>query len=198
MLKDKAPEPGRLSRREFVDRAGRAALLVSVGTAIAWPRAAPAAAPVRRAVFTPRQSTLLRQLADVIVPATDGMPSFGEAGAAPYLEALALREPDVARDLRGAMAAAERQARAAYARAVDQLDAQGRVDVLAAMERGAPDRFRTLRDLVYEGYYTQPGVWAVLGYTFIGPDAEGPPLEPFEEPLLERVRALPRLYKEVP
>jgi len=26
----------------------------------------------------------------------------------------------------------------------------------------------------------------------------GPPLEPFEEALLERVRALPRLYRSVP
>jgi hypothetical protein len=198
MLKDEAPEPGRLSRREFVDRAGRAALLVSMGAAVEWPRAAAAAAPVRRALFTPRQSILLRQLADVIIPAADGMPSSGEAGAASYLEALALREADVARDLRGAMAAAERQARAAHGRAVDRLDAQERVGVLTAMERDAPDRFRTLRDLVYEGYYTQPRVWAVLGYTFVGQGAEGPPLEPFEEPLLERVRALPQLYREVP
>jgi hypothetical protein len=66
------------------------------------------------------------------------------------------------------------------------------------MEKDEADRFRALRDLVYEAYYTNPLVWRRLGYDFIGAEDSGPPLEPFEEALLERVRAMPRLYRAVP
>jgi hypothetical protein len=66
------------------------------------------------------------------------------------------------------------------------------------MEKDEADRFRAARDLVYEAYYTNPLVWKRLGYDFIGAESVGPPLEPFEEALLERVRALPRLYRSVP
>src|SRR5262245_34838698 len=125
-MKDDRPGTGALSRREFTLGAGRAALLVSVGAAIEWPRAEAATAAARRAFFTPGQRTLLRVLADVIVPAEDGLASAGETGAVAYLEALASRQKDVARDLRGALAALERQARARHQRALERLEAPQR------------------------------------------------------------------------
>jgi hypothetical protein len=142
------------------------------------------------------QRALLIAFADEIIPATDGMPSASEMGAAAYLERVAGGDEAIAASLRDAVASVERRAKPTPRRST--APAPARVALVQAMEKDEADRFRAARDLVYEAYYTNPLVWKRLGYDFIGAEDSGPPLEPFEEALLERVRALPRLYRALP
>jgi hypothetical protein len=183
-----------MNRKEFLDLIGRSALFAA--TAPAFDVALGEARP--RSLFTARHRLALRALADEIVPAADGMPSAGELDAVAFLERLAGRDKTVASALRDAIASLERRARAGGRRRFEQLSPPERLALLVAMEEGEAERFRAARDLVYEAYYTHPVVWRRLGYDFIGPDRSGPALQPFEEALLERVRAMNRIYRTVP
>lgn len=183
-----------MDRKEFLQLVGRSALFVAAGPAL---EGLAEAAPAALALDAP-QRALLITFADEIIPATDGMPAASEVGAANYLERVAGGDEAIGTSLRGALAAISERARAAHAETFDHLAPPARVALMQAMEKDDPDRFRAARDLVYEAYYTNPLVWKRIGYDFIGADRSGPPLEPFEEALLERVRALPRLYRAIP
>ena len=183
-----------MDRKQFLTILGRSALFAAAAPAL---EGLGESAPTVR-LLDARQRLLLATFADEIIPATDGMPSASEMGAAAYLERVAAGDEGIAASLRDAVASIERRAREAHAEAFDRLPAPARVALLQAMEKDEPDRFRAARDLVYEAYYTNPLIWKRIGYDFIAADASGPPLEPFEEALLVRVRALPRLYRAVP
>jgi hypothetical protein len=140
----------------------------------------------------------LRALADEIIPAGGGMPSASEAGAIRYLTDLAVQHPDVRKQLDGVLAAVERSARSRHRRAFSRLDGARRIAILADLARTDPDLFTSARNLVYEGYYTQPVVGERLGFEFRAASEAGPPLEPFDERLVERVRSMGPLYRIVP
>jgi hypothetical protein len=183
-----------MDRKQFLTIVGRSALFAAAAPALerlgeAAPPALPRDAP---------QGAILAAFADDIIPASDGMPSASDMGAAAYLERVAAGDPAIAASLRDSVTSIDRRSRAAHAETFVRLPAPARVALLQAMEKDEPDLFRAARDLVYEAYYTNPLVWKRLGYDFIGAESVGPPLEPFEEALLERVRALPRLYRAIP
>jgi Gluconate 2-dehydrogenase subunit 3 len=183
-----------MDRKQFLAIVGRSALLAAAAPALeGLAEAAPAPLPLDAP-----QRALLVTFADELIPATDGMPSASEMGAAAYLERAAAGDEAIAASLRDAVASIERRTRTAHDETFDRLPAPARVALLQSMEKDEADRFRAARDLVYEAYYTNPLVWKRLGYDFVGAADSGPPLEPFEEALLERVRALPRLYRAVP
>ena len=186
-----------MNRKEFLTLVGRSALFAATASALDVV-AAEAPAPPRKRVLGPAQRAALKALADEIIPAADDMPSAGEMGAAAYLERAAQGDEGVASALLAALASIDLQARTRHRRPFARLPASARVALLQAMEKEEADHFRAARDLVYEAYYTNPLVWRRLGYDFIEGDGAGPALEPFEEALLERVRALPRLYRAVP
>jgi hypothetical protein len=183
-----------MDRKQFLTILGRSALLAAAAPALDRLGEAATEAPPLDAP----QRAILVAFADEIVPATDGMPSASDVGAAAYLERVAAADEGIAASLRDLVASIERRARESHAASFDRLPAPDRLALLQAMEKEEADRFRAARDLVYEAYYTNPLVWKRLGYDFIGAESVGPPLEPFEEALLERVRALPRLYRSVP
>jgi hypothetical protein len=182
-----------MDRKQFLSILGRSALLAAAGPALERLGEA-ATAPLLDAP----QRTLLSAFADEIIPATDGMPAASEIGAAAYIERVAATDASIAASIRDAVASIQRRTGAARAEAFDRLLSPARVALLQAMEKEEGDRFRAARDLVYEAYYTNPLVWKRIGYDFIASDASGPPLEPFEEALLQRVRALPQLYRAIP
>ena len=137
----------------------------------------------------------LRAAMDEIIPAETGMPAASGAQVMRYLEDLSARDPSVKRDLRRAASALER--RAGPGRFVS-LSAARRVQALAALEKHERTVFTSLRDYVYEGYYTNPEVWKLIGFEFYGPERPGPGVAAFDEKALERVRSTPPLYRKVP
>jgi hypothetical protein len=77
-----------------------------------------------------------------------------------------------------------------------QLERNDQLAVLKDMENTAPIVFDALRAYIYESYYTQPAIWKRIGYELNPTDHPGPHLKPFDESLLERVRNMPKLYRE--
>jgi hypothetical protein len=178
------------SRRRFLGVAG-----ASAAAGLSARRARGAAAP--EGTLNDAERATLRAAADVVIPSGEGMPSASEAGAHVYLEDLATRHEDVRAPLREGLAALETGAQARRRRAFARLGAQDRVEIVADLERRRPDVFVPLRNLVYEGYYTRPAVQKRLGFVFLPDDGAAPPLEPFDEGPLARVRSSARLYREV-
>ncbi len=147
------------------------------------------------APFTARARATLRAAMDGVVPAADGMPAASEAGVAAYLEAVASRDAAVRRSLVRAASALDARA---GGRGFAPLESPERIRVLAALEEEAAPDFESLRDLVYEGYYTRPAVWERLGFTFYGPDRPGPGVGVFDEATVAGVLSRGPLWRKVP
>lgn len=155
-------------------------------------------APARRPVsspFAPSERATLLAAMDEIIPRAGDMPAASEAGVLRYLEHLSARDSTVRRDLRRTASALERRVRPG---GFASTSTQRRVQILATLERQHKDIFVSLRDYVYEGYYTNPQVWTAIGFQFYGPERPGPGLGMFDEKWVERVRAMPALYRSVP
>ena len=74
---------------------------------------------------------------------------------------------------------------------------QKRIEVLAALEHEDPHSFDTVRDFVYEAYYTNEKVWKLIGYRNFPTTDVGPHMGAFDEQLLVNVRKRPAFYKEI-
>jgi hypothetical protein len=81
----------------------------------------------------------------------------------------------------------------------DRLPADRQTDVLAHVEKANTPAsfFATLRDLVYEAYYTQPRIQKLIGYDFRSGRRRTARLPPFHEELVERVRQRLPMYRPV-
>ena len=178
----------RWTRRRFLAVAG--------GTTATGLVAKPSLAAAAKAPSLARaERATLRAFADEIIPAGNAMPSATEAGAAGYIETLAAANEEVRAQVQGALRAIDEAARVQHRRPFARLDGPRRLELLRALEKTAPDTFQPARNLVYEGYYTQAVVQQRLGYEFIPADGKGPPLEPFDDTALERVKGMRGLYR---
>jgi hypothetical protein len=125
------------------------------------------------------------------------MPAASEMGGVDYLEGLARQLPDFRRDLAKALTMLEEISQKLVGKSFSSLSSPERVEVLEQLERrAAPKIFASLRDSVYEAYYTNPRVWKLIGYEFYATNQPGPPMKPFDETMLAEVRRRPRLYRE--
>ena len=175
----------RWTRRKFLEASsGTAALITFVQ-------------PAAGAVFTAPERETLAAAMDEIIPAADDMPGAGTMGCLDYLERTVAQLPGLAEQFRTGLATLDAESRGKLQQPFANLPRTGRVEILSAMERNlAPDFFRTLRDFVYEAYYTRPEIWQRLGYESHLTDHAGPIMEPFDEAVLAQVRARGKLYRE--
>jgi Gluconate 2-dehydrogenase subunit 3 len=167
-----------ITRRAFI---GTASVIVLAPVSEAAPPALPAGLPVDRRT--------LRAAADGIIPADGRMPSASSAGVVAYIGGLASRDPDFRQRFEKAIAALGSSL--AGASGADQ------VGGLEALEKADPPSFATLRDVVYEAYYSNPKVWALIGYSFRKGTRRTAPPETFDPARIARVQLLPRLYRDV-
>jgi hypothetical protein len=130
----------------------------------------------------------LTAAADCIIPSAEKMPSASAAGAVGYIERLAVREPEVAKQFSRALTSLG----AGFA----GLSEAQQIEALRALERTDPPAFAALRDAVYEAYYTNPAIWPRLGYTFRKGPKTTADLDPFDAGQLARVRQLPKMYRD--
>jgi hypothetical protein len=128
----------------------------------------------------------LGELADALIPASEGMPSATEAGAAgEWLDAVLAARPDLAVPLGGVTAAAA------------GLDAAAAIAALPTRDPGGWAAFTTA---VPAAYFMNPDVRDRLGY----PGQRAVPIDPDEPPdyledgLLDSVRARPPVYRPTP
>lgn len=137
-------------------------------------------------------------IVDEIIPASNGMPAASEVGALNYFALLAAEQRSLPETLQRGVAAVDDLSQERFENSFSSLSKERRILILSELEsRVAPEVFANLRNYVYEAYYLQPRVWALLGYEPYPTNAPGPEMEPFDEALLNRVRSMPKGYKEV-
>ena len=175
----------RWTRRQFLETSSGTAALVTF------------IQPATAAVFTPDERAALAAAMDEIIPAADGMPAATQVGGIEYLERVPLQLPGLLDQFRQGLAKLDAESRQRSGQPFRQLSRAERVEILKALERHAPDIFRTLRDFVYEAYYTRPEVWQRIGYELHATDHAGPHMKPFDESVLAQVRKRGKLYREV-
>jgi hypothetical protein len=162
-----------ITRRTFI---GTAAVVVL----------APVADAASEQAATSRRT--LRAAIDRIIPAQGKMPAASAVGAVEYLEALSARDQEIQQRLAKSLAALG----PSFAENAEN----AQVSALEKLEQTDPPAFGALRDVIYEAYYTNPKIWALIGYSFRKGNRKTAALEEFDTKLLARVQQLPRLYRE--
>ncbi len=192
----------RWTRRKFLETGLKGSVVVGSGVAAGTLRATRAAATPKTSApvsgFGQAQRELLHAVLDQIIPAGDGMPAASEVGGVEYLDRLASQTPEIKRDLEKSLTALQELASRQSGKDFTALSPADRVETLKKLEKQQPEAFGSLRDYVYESYYTQPKIWKLIGYEFYPTNAAGPKMNPFDESVLAKVKMIPKLYREVP
>jgi hypothetical protein len=207
-----------VTRRKFLKKSAGSSLAaltassqfskLSVGSI--WEEVEKSGEAAQSSVLSDANRKLLRAAADEIIPATDGIPAATQVGAVEYIEVLLGKLPEIQKQVLAALTRIEEIGVSRFKLPFDQLTSAQRVRALQAFEKESARRsageslyqagnnlFATLRDLVYEGYYTSPKAWPQLGYEFHATNHKGPEMKPFDEAILAQVRKRPKNYREV-
>ncbi|MEE3197457.1 MAG: gluconate 2-dehydrogenase subunit 3 family protein [Pseudomonadota bacterium] len=134
---------------------------------------------------------------DEIIPAADGMPAASEVDVDRYVATLFTQDQGLIEAFESGLDFLREKAAERYEQNFSNLDSDQRIELLEQLESTDPVSFRKVRGAVYEGYYTRPQIWHLVGYQPHPTNSEGPVMEPFEESSLERVRRSPKLYRDV-
>ena len=176
----------RWTRRKFLEASSGTAALVTF------------VQPAASAVFTAPEREILVAAMDEMIPAADDMPAASTMGGLDYLERVVPQIAGLIEQFHLGLATLDAESRKRLQQPFAKLSSADRTQVLTAVEHDvAPDFFRTLRDFVYEAYYTRPVIWQRLGYESHLTDHAGPIMKPFNEALLTQVRTRGKLYREV-
>lgn len=192
-----------LTRRKFLEAGLKGSIVVGSGGAVSG-----LAPPVLSAnsqkehplasAFSLHERKLLSAAMDEIIPAADGMPSASDVGGVEYLDHIVGQISDLQMTFQRGMTRLVEIGRRRYKKDFLQLTHSERVAVLEELEKQSPQGFfATLRDFVYEAYYTRPRVWRLIGYEFYSTNQHGPRMKPFDEVVLAEVRRKPKSYREV-
>ena len=136
-----------------------------------------------------------------LIPARGERPAAGEVGAAEYVDATVFLTPRLRGVLLDGIDTVERLAQKRSGRRFAEADPTEQTEVLRIFEANDPlDAFPMVRDLTYEAYYAHPRVLDVLeretGWRY-DVAFSGGELEPFDEDLLARMKALPPRWRKV-
>ena len=134
---------------------------------------------------------------DEIIPAADGMPAASEVDIDRYVATLFTQDQGLIEAFESGLDFLREKAMEQYEQSFSKLDSDQRIEKLEQLEVTDPVSFRRVREAVYEGYYTRPQIWHLVGYQPHPTNSEGPVMEPFDESSLERVRRSPKLYRDV-
>jgi hypothetical protein len=187
-----------LTRREFLKIAARQSITASIAASVLLESSCRRSPEEISALGLDASATeALIAVIDEIIPAGDGMPAASETGTLAYFELLAASEAALAVTVQASLRTANTLSQERFGSRFASIAREQRVEILSAFEKGDAALFKKLRDYVYEAYYLQPRVWALIGYDPHPTNAAGPQMEPFDQTLLNRVRAMSPLFKEV-
>ncbi len=148
-------------------------------------------------VFTEAQGRLLEDVVGRIIPDEGEFPSARDLGAASYIQELVRPSADLAALFREGLTHIETVARGTENSGFADLSDDARDRVLKQVEQERPKFFSELVRHTYNGYYTNPAVFPLLGY--VG-DPLRPPAydaDPLDPSLLDRVRQRGSIYRDV-
>ena len=188
-----------LTRREFLEIAARQSVTASIAASALLESSCLRSPESASALGLDAGATeALIAMVDEIIPAADGMPAASQAGTLTYFELLAASEKALAETVRASVRTANALSQERFGGRFASVSREQRVEILSAFEKGGDAAlFGKLRNYVYEAYYLQPRVWALIGYDPYPTNAPGPHMEPFDQALLNRVRTMSPLFKEV-
>jgi Gluconate 2-dehydrogenase subunit 3 len=191
----------RWTRRRFLETGLKGSIVVGSGVAAGTLRATvPVAEGQTRLALSglaQAERDLLRAAMDQIIPAGDGMPAASAVGGVDYLDRLASQASAIRAELEKSLAALQELSSKQLGKDFTALSQEDQLGTLKKLEKQQPETLASLRDYVYESYYTQPQVWKLIGYEFYPTNAAGPKMKPFDESVLAKVKQMPKLYREV-
>ena len=146
-------------------------------------------------VFTERQRQLLAEALNRLIPAEGEFPGAGDLGLVSYVERAVSGETGLTRLFVDGLAqidiAAARQGNNQFT----ELAPADQVATLKEVESQFPDFFTTLVRQCYNGYYSNPEVFDLIGYSLPMPEDYQP--KPFDESLLEPQRQRAPFWRQV-
>ena len=134
--------------------------------------------------FDPSQRAVLAALADVLIPAGDGMPSASAAAVAEEgLNQVLVAVPSLATGLADVLAKAKGGEPAEF---------------IASLSRTDPAAHGILTEVVTAAYFMNPDVRKAVGYAGQGPSPLDPRVDYMEDGLLESVIKRGPIYRPTP
>lgn len=134
--------------------------------------------------FDPAQRAVLAGLADVLIPAGDGMPSASAAAVAEEgLNQVLAAVPSLGAPLADVLARARGREPA---------------EVVASLAQTEPAAYGILTEVVTAAYFMNPDVRQAVGYTGQGPSPLDPRVDYMEDGLLESVIKRGPIYRSTP
>lgn len=156
-------------------------------------------------IFTEEQRALLTAALNRLVPAQDKFPGAGDIGGAAYVEQAVIdraaadkaagRHPDLRRLFTEGLTQLEIAAAQRGPILFAELPPAQQDDILRQLEAEQPDFFAALVRQGYNGYYTNPDIFELIGYVIPNPQDYKP--LPFDERLLDPQRRRGQLWREV-
>ncbi len=132
----------------------------------------------------PHERDVLAGLADVLIPAGDGMPSASQADVAgEWLDAVLAARPDLTKGLRDVLSKAHDR---------------DPFEVVANLRANDADAFSVLAEVVPSAYFMNPDVRRAIGYAGQGPRPIDPRPDYMEDSLLESVIRRGPIYRPTP
>ena len=147
-------------------------------------------------VFTESQGVLLKDVINRIVPAEGEFPGAGDMGVVEYLDRVAGESTALTALFLPGLAHIEIAASRAGGKGFGGLSVEERDRVLRQVEQEHPDFFSALVQQTYNGYYTNPTIYRLVGPEAHDPQSKTGQVRPFDPQLLDGVRKLGRVYRE--
>jgi hypothetical protein len=149
--------------------------------------------------FSPGEARALSGVLDQIVPPSrDGrLPGAGELGLAGHIEQAVQATPELTPAVMQGLAALDDLARRRGAQDYAALPGPDQLELLHELEAAQPTFLPGLIFHTYVGYYQHARVVEALGLEARPPHPDGYELERGDFGMLDRVRARPKLYREV-
>jgi hypothetical protein len=151
----------------------------------------------KKRVFSPAQRSLLTDVIDRIIPPKDQHPGAGELGIAAFIEDAAAGTTGLTRLFNEGLAQIDVAAGQSPAGAFEALANADKDELLRDIEAANPTFFDQLVLQTYNGYYTNPKVFEVIGYTVptLAPPGSQPEL--LDVSLLDEQREREPFWKKV-
>ena len=151
----------------------------------------------RKRVFSPAQRSLVTEVINRIIPATDKLPGAGNLGIAASIEDAAASTPDLTRLFNDGLAQIAIAAGRDSGGGFESLSNTAKDDLLRSLEAANPVFFDQLVLQTYNGYYTNTEVFNLIGYTLPKPAPPGSQPELLDVSLLEQQRDREPFWKKV-
>ena len=151
----------------------------------------------RKRLFTEAQRELLTAALNRIIPPEGPLPGAGDLGLADFLDGVVGRDTRLRRLFNDGIAqigivAARRQGKEFSRLSGIAMDA-----TLQEVEASLPEFFEVLVRQTYNGYYTSPRIFQLIGYSPPNPQPTGYQPELLDEGLLEKQRQRSPFWRQV-